>query len=106
MSASAKSGEGSGSVIYVNLGINTADTVHVLSVSNGCEHKNGWYVTVRFFLWEKRIFVCSDCGESTDKKLEVSKWKPWFAWFPVRLDDGRLAWLRWIKRKKLKPSNR
>ena len=33
-----------------------------------CKHKNGWYVTVRFFIWEKRIYVCSDCGESIEQK--------------------------------------
>ena len=31
-----------------------------------CEHNNGWYVTVRFWIFKKRIFVCSDCGESID----------------------------------------
>lgn len=28
-----------------------------------CEHKNGWYVTVKmWWIFEKRIYVCSDCG--------------------------------------------
>ena len=27
-----------------------------------CRHDNGWYVTVRFWIFKKRIFVCSDCG--------------------------------------------
>ena len=27
-----------------------------------CKHRNGWYVTVRFWIFSKRIFVCSDCG--------------------------------------------
>jgi transposase len=27
-----------------------------------CEHKNGWYVVVNFWIFRKRIFVCSDCG--------------------------------------------
>ncbi len=29
-----------------------------------CNHANGWHVTVRFWIFSKRIFVCSDCGES------------------------------------------
>ena len=28
-----------------------------------CEHLNGWYVTVKFWIFSKRIYVCSDCGE-------------------------------------------
>lgn len=27
-----------------------------------CKHRDGWYVTVRFWIFSKRIFVCSDCG--------------------------------------------
>ena len=27
-----------------------------------CKHLNGWYVTVGFWVFNKRIFVCSDCG--------------------------------------------
>ena len=26
-------------------------------------------------------------------------WLPWFAWHPVRLIDGRLAWLRTVHRR-------
>jgi hypothetical protein len=29
-----------------------------------CAHKNGWYVTARFWLFKRRLFVCSDCGEA------------------------------------------
>lgn len=28
-----------------------------------CEHKNWWHVTVRFWIFKKTVFVCSDCGE-------------------------------------------
>lgn len=28
-----------------------------------CQHKNGWYVTVHFWIFKKNVFVCSDCGE-------------------------------------------
>lgn len=32
-----------------------------------CKHRNGWYVTVNFWIFKKRIFVCSDCGAVEDK---------------------------------------
>jgi hypothetical protein len=28
-----------------------------------CSHKNGWYGNVRFWIFTKQIFMCSDCGE-------------------------------------------
>ncbi len=29
-----------------------------------CLHRNGWFVTVRFWkFFRKLVFVCSDCGE-------------------------------------------
>lgn len=28
-----------------------------------------------------------------------TKWHRWFAWYPVRIDDYRLAWLCFVKRK-------
>jgi hypothetical protein len=27
-----------------------------------CQHANGWYVTVKFWIFSKHVFVCSDCG--------------------------------------------
>ena len=32
-----------------------------------CKHLNGWYVTVPFWVFKKRIFVCSDCGHQEPK---------------------------------------
>jgi nitrite reductase/ring-hydroxylating ferredoxin subunit len=32
-------------------------------MTNNCEHKNGWYHTVKFGIFSKRIFVCTDCNE-------------------------------------------
>lgn len=32
-----------------------------------CDHLNGWYGTVHFLMFEKRMFVCSDCGEFMEK---------------------------------------
>lgn len=26
-----------------------------------------------------------------------NEWRPWFAWWPVRLVDGRIAWLHHIE---------
>jgi hypothetical protein len=26
------------------------------------------------------------------------EWHPWFAWYPVLVDDGYPCWLRWIWR--------
>lgn len=28
-----------------------------------CKHNNGWYGNVRFWIFAKQIFMCSDCGE-------------------------------------------
>lgn len=28
-----------------------------------CKHKNGWFLTIEFWIFKKRIYVCSDCGE-------------------------------------------
>lgn len=32
--------------------------------SANCQHLNGWYVTVKLWIFKKHIFVCSDCGEN------------------------------------------
>ena len=32
-------------------------------------------------------------------KSVTNKWTPWFAWYPVRLQDGRLVWLETVQRK-------
>ena len=29
-----------------------------------CPHQNGWHVAVKFWIFTKRVFVCSDCGET------------------------------------------
>jgi hypothetical protein len=28
-----------------------------------CHHLNGWYATVPFWIFSKRVFICSDCGD-------------------------------------------
>lgn len=30
--------------------------------TESCQHKNGWYGLVKFFIFEEQIFSCSDCG--------------------------------------------
>lgn len=37
------------------------------TVGTVCNHENGWYVTVPFWIFSKRVFVCSDCGEVLDE---------------------------------------
>ena len=40
------------------------------------------------------------CGRPANEKWErLSQWHLWFAWRPVRLDDGRWAWLEWLDRR-------
>ena len=41
----------------------------VTTTSNGkpCEHKSGWYVYVDFWIFCKKLYVCSDCGEVINK---------------------------------------
>lgn len=34
-----------------------------------CQHENGWYGTVWFWIFRKRVFCCSDCGAF----IEVTK---------------------------------
>jgi len=48
---------------YVNCG--WTDCMATVTYSEPCKHKNGWYVVVKFWIFSKRIFVCSDCGEHT-----------------------------------------
>lgn len=33
-----------------------------------CDHKNGWYVRVRFWIFSKEVFVCSNCGDVIENK--------------------------------------
>ncbi len=36
------------------------------------------------------------------KEEEDAIWKPWFAWRPVKLDNGQYAWLETVFRRKLR----
>jgi hypothetical protein len=44
--------------------------------TNTCKHKKGWYMYADFcllgiFLFKRKYYVCSDCGES----IPQEKWK-------------------------------
>jgi hypothetical protein len=38
--------------------------MNLMTMASGpeCKHLNGWYIVVSFWIFRKRIFVCSDCG--------------------------------------------
>jgi len=40
------------------------------TVTEPCKHANGWFVTVKFWIFSKRIFVCSDCGMEVKPKQQ------------------------------------
>lgn len=31
--------------------------------NNCCAHINGWYSTIPFWIFKKRVFLCMDCGD-------------------------------------------
>jgi predicted RNA-binding Zn-ribbon protein involved in translation (DUF1610 family) len=33
-----------------------------------CDHSNGWYVSVKFWIFRKVVYVCSDCGEVIERE--------------------------------------
>ena len=33
-----------------------------------CKHSNGWFDEVKFGIFSKRIFICTDCMEIIDSK--------------------------------------
>jgi len=33
------------------------------------------------------------------KYNDPGEWRPWFAWFPVYLENGQMAWLETVLRK-------
>ena len=39
-------------------------------------------------------------GETNEElAVRVRLWRPWFAWHPITLPDGRKAWLCWVERR-------
>lgn len=47
--------------IYTNIEFCAVTTTSTSSPI--CSHKNGWYGKVSFWLFNRRIFMCSDCGK-------------------------------------------
>lgn len=33
------------------------------------------------------------------KAGDVKEWHRWFAWFPVEVEEGEVAWLEWVCRR-------
>jgi hypothetical protein len=33
------------------------------------------------------------------KRAHLTKWHPWFAWFPVKLADYDCRWFEWVQRR-------
>lgn len=44
------------------------------SVRPKCQHKNGWYVLVKFWIFSRNIFVCSDCGKHRGAWFDRTDW--------------------------------
>lgn len=34
------------------------------------------------------------------RSTDILDWHCWFAWYPVRLEDGQVAWLEFVERSK------
>lgn len=39
------------------------------STYKACSHSSGWYFTVPFFIWEKRLYWCDICHDWFDSKF-------------------------------------
>ncbi len=48
---------------YHELGGTAHGSCYTATTPN-CKHGTGWYVTVKFWIFRKRVFVCSDCGRA------------------------------------------
>ena len=44
------------------------DSTCTAPLQPNCQHENGWYVRVNFWIFSKRIFVCSDCGQAKEQQ--------------------------------------
>lgn len=59
--------------------VNGIDMTYVTETCTGtcwpkCTHSNGWYANILFWVFTRKIFVCSDCGEALwGKKLSIMK---------------------------------
>jgi hypothetical protein len=39
-----------------------------------CKHLNGWYGIIPFWIFRRKIFMCSDCGDALYGK-RLKKWQ-------------------------------
>ena len=39
-----------------------------------------------------------DAARQAKLRAEYGVWRPWFAWRPIPLPDGRRVWLEWVER--------
>ncbi len=38
------------------------------------------------------------CLTAVQKAKQSEVWKPWFAWYPVKVGDKDCRWLEWVER--------
>ena len=65
--------------------------------SSDCVHENGWYVTVPFWIFKKRVYVCSDCGDVLRKTFVCRAYRSQFSEggalaCATELDQMEAAW--------------
>ena len=58
---------------YTNIETTGAITTATVSATPGCKHANGWYHSIPFWIFQKRVFACTDCGAV----LHGDKLKKW-----------------------------
>lgn len=55
--------------------------INMLNVESGtvtipCIHKRGWYGNIHFWIFKRKVFACSDCGQMFyGKRLRDLEWK-------------------------------
>lgn len=56
---------------YGNLHDEPKLCVGTVSTYIPCAHKNGWYHTVKFWIFKKKIFFCTDCNRFIEMTRKV-----------------------------------
>ena len=49
-------------------------SITVTVTVNECPHLNGWYNAIPFWIFTKKVFVCTDCGAVLHGK-GLAEWK-------------------------------
>lgn len=57
---------------YANINMDECATT-TTSTGPLCEHKTGWHGIVEFWIFSRRVFACSDCGDI----LYGKRYKAW-----------------------------